>query len=73
MNYAFFLTNAQLCYLLSADPSTLNAMEQAIRDAIIEGNPPEAVEAIRQAACLAKDYPDLLGVTKGGKVKPKAL
>lgn len=64
----FTISSKALCLILSADPSTLNAIQIAIRKALEDGNTPEELEAIRQEACL-KDALSAYSVTSTGRAK----
>lgn len=64
----FTISAKALCFILSAQPHDLNAIQTAIRRALEEGNSPEELEAMRLKACLT----DALGaysVSSAGRVR----
>lgn len=50
----FTISSKTLCFILSADPTSLNAIQGAIRRALEDGNSPGELEAMRQKACLSE-------------------
>lgn len=64
----FTISSSALCHILSAPLHELNSMQVAIRRALEEGNTPQELEAIRQAACI-RDSLTQFSVTPSGRAR----
>ena len=61
------ISNKDLCRILSADKSTLNEMELALREAMEAANSDDDLIAIREKACISSEL-GTAQITSSGKV-----
>ena len=66
----FKISAKALCFILSAQPHELNAMQNAIRTALEEGNSPVELEAIRRRACLTEAMEEYV-ISSSGRARTR--
>lgn len=64
----FTISEKTLCFILSAKPSELNVIQDAIRRVLDEGNTIEELESMRLKACLT-DATEYYSVSSTGRAR----